>query len=88
MDDHFVTFLAMRCYKSMQLFYYISLQILLQIYGGITYLGRVLGRHFSSSIPGLLFDVDQKRKVDLGSRLYISMQLITFLAFIVFLCPT
>ena len=38
LDDHFVTFLAVRCYISMQLFYYISMQVLLHFYAGITFL--------------------------------------------------
>ena len=42
LDDHFVTFLAVRCYISMQLFYYISMQVLLHFYAGITFLCKVV----------------------------------------------
>ena len=42
LDDHFVTFLAVSCYISMQLFYYISMQVLLHFYAGITFLCKVV----------------------------------------------
>ena len=38
LDDHFITFLAGRCYIPMQLIYYISMQNLLHFYAGITFL--------------------------------------------------
>ena len=42
LDDYFVTFLAMRYYISMQLFYYISMPVLLHFYAGVTFLCKVV----------------------------------------------